>query len=75
MLDNCVTPFPGSRFYMFIHLITICIGLIIAVGLQQIYDLFQRRRAQRKLDATGKGQDQPVEAPRVVRQKKWPWER
>jgi len=29
---------------MLIHLITICIGLIIAFGLQQIIELFQRRR-------------------------------
>jgi len=29
---------------MLIHLITICIGLIIAFGLQQIVELFQRRR-------------------------------
>ena len=30
--------------HMFLHLITICIGLIIAFGLQQIVDLFLRRR-------------------------------
>ena len=33
---------------MFIHLITICIGLIIAFGLQQIVELFQRRRSRRR---------------------------
>jgi predicted PurR-regulated permease PerM len=33
---------------MFIHLITICIGLIIAFGLQQLVELFQRRRRNRK---------------------------
>ena len=34
--------------HMFLHLITICIGLIIAFGLQQIVDLFLRRRRIRK---------------------------
>jgi hypothetical protein len=33
---------------MFFHLITICIGLIIAFGLQQLVELFQRRRRIRK---------------------------
>jgi len=33
---------------MFVHLFTICIGLIIAFGLQQIVELFQRRRRIRK---------------------------
>jgi hypothetical protein len=33
---------------MFLHLITICMGLIIAFGLQQIVELFQRRRRIRK---------------------------
>jgi hypothetical protein len=33
---------------MFLHLITICIGLIIAFGLQQIIELFQRRRRLRR---------------------------
>jgi len=32
---------------MFIHLITICIGLIIAFGLQQLVELFLRRRRNR----------------------------
>ncbi len=36
---------------MFLNLITICIGLIIAFGLQQIVDLFLRRRRARKLQA------------------------
>jgi outer membrane protein TolC len=36
---------------MFIHLITICIGLIIAFGLQQLVELFQRRRRIRKAEA------------------------
>jgi hypothetical protein len=29
---------------MLIHIITLCIGLIIAFGLQQLVELFQRRR-------------------------------
>jgi hypothetical protein len=33
---------------MFLHLITICMGLIIAFGLQQLVELFQRRRRIRK---------------------------
>jgi len=37
--------------HMFLHLITICIGLIIAFGLQQIVDLFLRRRRIRKQQA------------------------
>ena len=37
--------------HMFLHLITICIGLIIAFGLQQIVDLFLRRRHIRKQQA------------------------
>jgi hypothetical protein len=37
--------------HMFLHLITICIGLIIAFGLQQIVDLFLRRRRVRKQQA------------------------
>ena len=41
---------PGSD-HMFVHLITICIGLIIAFGLQQIVDLFLRRRRARKRQA------------------------
>ena len=36
---------------MFIHLITICIGLIIAFGLQQIVELFRRRRRIRRAQA------------------------
>ena len=36
---------------MFLHLITICIGLIIAFGLQQIVDLFLRRRRARQQPA------------------------
>ncbi|HSY36280.1 MAG TPA: hypothetical protein VK814_11060 [Acidobacteriaceae bacterium] len=37
--------------HMFLNLITICIGLIIAFGLQQIVDLFRRRRRARKHQA------------------------
>ena len=37
--------------HMFLHLITICIGLIIAFGLQQIVDLFLRRRRERRQQA------------------------
>ena len=37
--------------HMFLHLITICIGLLIAFGLQQIVDLFQRRRRDRRQEA------------------------
>ncbi len=32
---------------MFLHLITLCIGLLIAAGLQQIYEYIQRRRRNR----------------------------
>jgi hypothetical protein len=34
---------------MFVHLITLCIGLLIAAGLQQTYEFFQRRRRTRAL--------------------------
>ena len=37
--------------HMYLHLITICIGLIIAFGLQQIVDLFLRRSRARKQQA------------------------
>jgi hypothetical protein len=37
--------------HLLIHLITICIGLIIAFGLQQIVDLFLRRRRARRQQA------------------------
>jgi hypothetical protein len=36
---------------MFLHLVTICIGLIIAFGLQQIVDIFLRRRRARQQEA------------------------
>ena len=36
---------------MFLHLITICMGLIIAFGLQQLVELFQRRRRIRAAQA------------------------
>jgi hypothetical protein len=37
--------------HTFLNLMTICIGLIIAFGLQQIVDLFLRRRRARKQQA------------------------
>jgi predicted PurR-regulated permease PerM len=36
---------------MFVHVITLALGLIIAFGLQQIVELVQRRRRQRKASA------------------------
>ena len=36
---------------MLLHLVTICIGLIIAFGLQQIVDIFLRRRRARQQEA------------------------
>jgi hypothetical protein len=36
---------------MLIHLVTICAGLIIAFGLQQLVELFQRRRRIRAAEA------------------------
>jgi predicted PurR-regulated permease PerM len=36
---------------MLIHLVTICMGLIIAFGLQQLVELFQRRRRIRRAEA------------------------
>ena len=51
---------------MFLHLITLCIGLLIAAGLQQIYEVFQRRRrdraplaAERAREASASEQDPP----------------
>jgi hypothetical protein len=37
---------------MFVHLITLCLGLIIAYGLMQIVELFRRRRRERKARET-----------------------
>ena len=37
--------------HIFISLITLCLGFIIAFGLQQIVDLFLRRRRARKQEA------------------------
>jgi hypothetical protein len=48
---------------MFIHLITICIGLIIAFGLQQIVELFQRRRRIRKHRALEQQAAEHIEPP------------
>lgn len=36
---------------MFLHLITLCMGLLIAAGLQQLYEFFQRRSRTRALRA------------------------
>jgi hypothetical protein len=36
---------------MLLHLITICIGFIIAYGLQQMIEIVQRRRSIRKARA------------------------
>jgi len=45
---------------MYLHLITICIGLIIAFGLQQIVDLFLRsRRARKQQAADAKARNSP----------------
>jgi hypothetical protein len=43
--------FMFGREPMFVHLITLCLGLIIAYGLLQIVELFQRRRRERKARA------------------------
>ena len=44
-----------------LHLVTICIGLIIAFGLQQIVELLQRRRrARRQRDADALAQVAPT---------------
>jgi len=48
---------------MLIHLITICIGLIIAFGLQQIVELFQRRRRIRKAEAAAQAAAQSDDPP------------
>lgn len=37
--------------HLIVHLITLCIGLIIAFGLQQIVDLYLRRRARKQHSA------------------------
>jgi hypothetical protein len=48
---------------MLIHLITICIGLVIAFGLQQIVELFQRRRRIRAAQATAQAAPQSDDPP------------
>jgi hypothetical protein len=46
---------------MFLHLITLCIGLLIAAGLQQIYEFLQRRRRTRALlEAERKASPDPL---------------
>ncbi len=42
----------GTSDLMLPRIITICIGFIIAYGLQQIIEIFQRRRRIRKARAT-----------------------
>ena len=42
---------PGITDFSLTHIITLCIGFIIAYGLQQIIELFQRRRRIRKARA------------------------
>ena len=37
-----------------LHLITICIGFLIAFGLQQLVELFLRRRRRKQQQAEGK---------------------
>jgi len=37
---------------MFVHIITLSLGLIIAYGLLQIVELFQRRRRERRAHET-----------------------
>lgn len=46
---------------MFVHLLTICIGLIIAFGLQQIVDLFLRRRREHKQQAAESPSAKPAD--------------
>jgi hypothetical protein len=49
---------------VFLHLITLCLGLLIAAGLQQIYEFFQRRRrARAMLEAEREAPVDPVPPP------------
>ena len=48
---------------MFLHLITICVGFIIAFGLQQIVELFLRRRRTRKAEAAEQAATSARETP------------
>lgn len=43
----------------YLHLITICVGLLIAFGLQQIVNLFLRRRRERKHQASDTAPPKP----------------
>jgi hypothetical protein len=55
---------------MFIHLITMCVGLIIAFGLQQIIEGLQRRRRIRKAragDLAEQTAGEPAELPPASR--------
>ncbi len=40
--------FMFGREPMFVHLITLCLGLVIAFSLLQIVELFQRRHRERQ---------------------------
>jgi hypothetical protein len=53
----------SAELSMLIHLITICIGLIIAFGLQQIVELFQRRRRIRAAQAAAQAKEDSVQPP------------
>jgi hypothetical protein len=45
---------------MFVHVITLAFGLIIAFGLQQIVALFQRRKRERQAAAEPPSTDNPA---------------
>ena len=49
--------------HMLLHLITLCIGLIIAFGLQQIVDLYLRRRRARRQEAASQAPNDTNETP------------
>jgi uncharacterized protein (DUF2062 family) len=42
---------------MFVHIITLSLGLIIAYGLMQIVELFQRRRRERRAREAAEAHD------------------
>jgi len=48
---------------MLIHLITICMGLIIAFGLQQLVELFLRRRRIRAARAAAQAKEDSATPP------------
>jgi len=49
---------------MLLHIVTICIGLIIAFGLQQIVEVFQRRRHIRRARDAAKARAREEDAAR-----------